>query len=197
MSEEITSLRAVFLDQIKDLYSAETLIAKALPKMAKAAASPELKNAFKHHLEQTKVHAERIKSICAELKEKPTGKTCQATVGLVQEGQEAIDEDALPEMKDLLLIAAARRVEHYEMSGYTSACGLAKALKLTAVLKTLSTTLSEEKAADATLSKATVPALVKAQTAEKVAAAASAKEEPSVIEEVGKAVKKAVKKITS
>src|ERR1700735_165831 len=99
MSSKITSLHEVFVDQLKDLYSAETLIAKALPKMAKAATAPELKNGFTTHLRQTKEHAARIKSICAELKEKPTGKTCQATVGLVKEGQEAIDEDALPEMK--------------------------------------------------------------------------------------------------
>ena len=76
MPEKITSLHAVLVDQLKDLYSAETLIAKALPKMVKAASSVELKNVFKHHLEQTKMHAERIKSICASLKEKPTGKTC-------------------------------------------------------------------------------------------------------------------------
>jgi ferritin-like metal-binding protein YciE len=194
MAEEITSLHAVFVDQLKDLYSAETLIARALPKMAKAATAPDLKNGFKHHLEQTKVHAERIKGICASLKEKPTGKTCQATVGLVKEGEEAIEEDALPEMKDLMLIAAARRVEHYEMSGYTSACGLAKALGLKEALKTLATTLSEEKATDATLAKASVPAISKAFAAEKSAADAAAKK-PDGVAEVGKVIKKIVKKI--
>ncbi len=170
MASKITSLHKVFVDELKDLYSAETLIAKALPKMAKAATSPDLKNGFKLHLEQTKEHAARIKSICAELNEKPTGKVCQATVGLVAEGQEAIDEDALPEMKDLMLIAAARRVEHYEMSGYISACALAKALGLTEAFKTLSTTLSEEKATDATLAKASGPAVSSAKAAEKAAA---------------------------
>ena len=193
MAEEISSLHAVLADQLKDLYSAETLIAKALPKMARAASSPDLKNGFKHHLEQTKVHVERIKSICADLKEKPTGKTCQATLGLVAEGQEAIDEDALPAMKDLMLIAAARRVEHYEMSGYISACGLAKALGLKGVLQTLMTTLSEEKATDATLAKASGPAVATALAAEKSAASAKP---VSGVEEVGKAVKKIVKKIT-
>ena len=140
------------------------------------------------------MHAERIKSICVSLKEKPTGKTCQATVGLVKEGQEAMDEDALPALKDLMLIAAARRVEHYEMSGYTSARDLAKALKLTAVLKTLSTTLAEEKATDATLAKATGPAVVKAAAAEKAVKPAK---EADPIGEVGKALKKIVKKITA
>ena len=151
MSTKITSLHEVFIDQLKDLYSAETQIAKALPKLAKAAASADLKNGFLLHLKQTKEHAARIKEICTALKEKPTGKTCQATAGLVAEGQEAIDEDALPEMKDLMLIAAARRVEHYEISGYTSACDLAKALGLASAVKALSTTLAEESATDTKL----------------------------------------------
>ena len=195
MATEISSLHEVFVDQLKDLYSAETLIAKALPKMAKAASAADLKNGFKLHLEQTKEHAARIKRICADLKEKPTGKTCQATVGLVKEGDEAIEEDALPEMKDLLLIAAARRVEHYEMSGYTSACDLAKALGLTAAFKTLSATLIEEEATDAKLAKATAPATSKALAAEKTAAAAAEKKTDGIAE-VGKAIKKVVKKIT-
>ena len=193
MAKEITSLHEVLADQLKDLYSAETLITKALPKLAKAATSPDLKNGFKHHLLQTREHVARIKSICASLKVKPTGKTCQATVGLVKEGEEAISEDATPEMKDLMLIAAARRVEHYEMSGYTSACDLAKALGLTAVLKTLSTTLSEEEATDATLAKASIPATAKALSAEKSEAAPK---KTDSVEEVGKAIKKVVKKIT-
>lgn len=192
MSEEIASLHAVLVDQLKDLYSAETLIAKALPKMAKAATSADLKNGFKQHLEQTKAHAERIKSICVSLKEKPTGKTCQATVGLVKEGQEAIDEDALPAMKDLMLIAAARRVEHYEMSGYTSACDLAKALGLSAILKTLTATLAEEKAADAKLAKVSAPVVARAFAAEKAAAKAKPTDP---VKEVGEAIKKVVKKI--
>ncbi len=192
MATEISSIQDVFVDQLKDLYSAETLIAKALPKMAKAATSPDLKAGFKLHLEQTKEHAARLKSICAELGEKPTGKTCQATVGLVKEGDEAIEEDALPEMKDLMLIAAARRVEHYEISGYTSASNLAKALGLTEITKTLLTTLSEETATDAKLAKAGVPAIASAKIAEKSASS----EKPDGIEKAGKAIKKVVKKIT-
>ena len=134
--------------------------------------------------------------MCAALKIKPTGKTCQATVGLVKEGQEAIDEDATPEMKDLLLIAAARRVEHYEMSGYTSACDLARALGLSTALKTLSLTLSEETATDAKLAKATGPATSKALAAEKAAAKQAAKPADPVAA-VGKAIKTVVKKITA
>ena len=153
-ARKIIDLRQVFVDQLKDLYSAETLIAKALPKMAQAAMSPDLKNGFTLHLEQTKVHAERIKEICEDLKEKPTGKTCQATVGLLKEGGEAMEEDALPEMTDVMLIGSARRVEHYEMSGYISACDLAKALGLSSAAKILSLTLDEEKATDAKLARA-------------------------------------------
>jgi len=161
---KIQSLQEVFVDQLKDLYSAETQITKALPKLAKAATSPDLKKGFLLHLEQTKEHVVRVKAICDELKVKPTGKKCMATAGLVEEGQEAIEENATPEMKDLMLIAAARRVEHYEISGYTSACELAKALGLSAALKTLSTTLKEETATDDKLAEATVPAINKAKT---------------------------------
>jgi len=193
MSPKITSILEVFVDGLKDLYSAETQIVKALPKLAKAAASADLKNGFTLHLKQTKEHVARIKEICAALQEKPTGKTCQATAGLVKEGQEAIEEDALPEMKDLMLIAAARRVEHYEISGYTSACDLAKALGLTAAFKTLSNTLSEESATDAKLAKASIPAVAKAKATEKPEAnndkAGSGKK-------ARKTIRKIVKKIT-
>jgi ferritin-like metal-binding protein YciE len=161
MPKKITSLLEVFVDQLKDIYSAETQITKALPKLAKAATSPDLKNGFLLHLEQTKVHAKRIQEICAALKEKPTGKKCAATAGLVEEGKEAIEENATPEARDVMLIAAARRVEHYEISAYTSAIDAAKALGLTAAVKTLSSTLSEENATDDKLAKASVPALAK------------------------------------
>jgi ferritin-like metal-binding protein YciE len=156
---KITSLQEILIDQLKDLYSAETQITKALPKMAKAATSPELKQGFQLHLAQTKEHAERIKTICEALKVKATGKKCLATAGLVEEGQETIDENATPEAKDVMLIAAAQRVEHYEIAGYTSAISLAKALGLTSALKTLSTTLSEEVTTDAKLAKANQSAI--------------------------------------
>jgi ferritin-like metal-binding protein YciE len=159
---KIKSLQEVFVDQLKDLYSAETQITKALPKMAKAATDPGLKKGFELHLEQTKKHVARLEAICKELGEKPTGKKCEATAGLVKEGQEAIEEDATPEMKDLMLNAAGRRVEHYEIAGYTSAMALAKGLNLTSVLKTLSETLSEEEATEEKLTKASGLAISKA-----------------------------------
>ena len=163
---KITTLQEVFVDQIKDLYSAETQIIKALPKLAKAATSPELKKGFLHHLEQTKEHAARLETICQELDVKPTGKKCLATAGLVAEGEEAIEEDATPEMKDLMLIAAAQRVEHYEMAGYTCVCALAKALGHKEALKALSITLSEETATDAKLIALSMPAIEKANVVE-------------------------------
>jgi ferritin-like metal-binding protein YciE len=166
MPKKITSLQEVFVDQLKDIYSAETQITKALPKLAKAATAPDLKQGFLLHLEQTKEHAARIKGICEALKEKPTGKKCAATAGLVEEGQEAIDENATPETKDVMLIAAAQRVEHYEIAAYTSAISLAKALGLNAALKTLSITLSEEVATDAKLTKASGPAIAKTAKSE-------------------------------
>jgi ferritin-like metal-binding protein YciE len=166
MSKQITTLQAIFVEQLKDLYSAETQITKALPKMARAATSPDLKKGFLLHLDQTKVHVERLKKICDALKVKPTGKKCLATAGLVEEGQEAIDEDALPEMKDVMLIAAAQRVEHYEIAGYTTAMSLAKALGQHDALRTLSSTLSEEVATDARLTKVAGPAIQKASPEE-------------------------------
>jgi ferritin-like metal-binding protein YciE len=162
---KMKTLEEVYVDQLKDLYSAETQITKALPKMAKAATAPSLKKGFEFHLEQTKTHVERIKKICEELEEKPTGKTCEATAGLVKEGKEAIEENATPETKDLLLIAAAKRVEHYEIAAYSCAIDLAKALGDTAGVKLLSQTLAEEQATDEKLTKATAPAISLAQEA--------------------------------
>jgi ferritin-like metal-binding protein YciE len=163
---KIASLQEILVDQLKDLYSAEAQITKALPKMAKAASLPDLKQGFQLHLSQTKEHAVRIKAICDALKQKATGKKCMATAGLVEEGQEAIDEDATTEAKDVMLIAAARRVEHYEIAGYTSAISLAKALGLNSVVQILSTTLSEEVATDAKLSKANESAIAKTKKSE-------------------------------
>ena len=167
MPKEIAELEEVLADQLKDLYSAETQITKALPKMAKAATSPDLKKGFLLHLEQTKQHVERIKSACTSLGIKPGGKKCMATAGLVEEGKEAIEEKATPEMKDVMLIGAARRVEHYEIAAYTVASDIAKALGLTAVVKTLSATLDEEVATDDKLGKASGPALKAATNSEK------------------------------
>src|SRR5471030_1169979 len=114
----ITTLEELFVEQLQDLHSAESQLIKALPAMAKAAHSRALKAGFEGHLEQTKEHAVRLEHILEELGEKATGKKCQAMEGLIKEGKELISEKASSEVKDVGLIAAAQRVEHYEIEGY-------------------------------------------------------------------------------
>ncbi len=117
-TEKITTLLDLYIDQLRDLYSAETQLVEALPKMAEAATDPTLKKGFETHLEETKGHVDRIEIVFAELDEEPEGKTCQAMVGLIKEGKEAISEKAPAAVKDAALIAAAQRVEHYEIAAY-------------------------------------------------------------------------------
>ena len=112
------SLKDLYIDELKDLYNAENQLVKALPKMAKKASAPELKRAFQDHLEQTKGHVDRLEKIFKGLGEKPSGKTCKAMKGLVEEGAEIIKEDGDPSVLDAALIGAAQRVEHYEIAGY-------------------------------------------------------------------------------
>jgi ferritin-like metal-binding protein YciE len=145
---KLESLRDLYVEQLKDLYNAEQQLIKALPKMAKAASSEELKAAFEDHLGQTKQHAQRIETIFEQMDEKVEGKKCKAMEGLVKEGSEVIEEDMTEEIKDAALIAAAQRVEHYEIAGY--GCVHAYAVKLgeEEAADLLSQTLDEEKAAD-------------------------------------------------
>jgi ferritin-like metal-binding protein YciE len=151
---KITNLRDVYVEQLKDLYSAETQLLKALPKMAKAASSPELAQGFEEHLEQTKGHANRLEQIFEKLDEKPTGKKCKAMEGLIKEGAETIGEDASDAAKDAMLIAAAQRVEHYEIAGYGSVKTYADLLGEDEAVKLLSETLQEEKDTDEKLTEA-------------------------------------------
>jgi len=150
---KINTLEDLFVEQLRDLYNAENQLIKALPKMAKAAHAQKLKEGFEHHLEQTKEHANRLEKIFKELDEKPTGKTCKAMKGLVEEGAETIEENATPEAKDAALIAAAQRVEHYEIAGYGSVRTFAKLLGHDQAAKVLQTTLDEEAETDKTLTK--------------------------------------------
>src|SRR5476649_2684239 len=115
---KINTLHDVYVEQLRDLYSAENQLIKALPKMAKAAQDETLKKGFEEHLKQTKGHAARLEEIFQGLDEKPTGKKCKAMEGLIEEGAETIGEKASPAAKDAMLIAAAQRVEHYEIAGY-------------------------------------------------------------------------------
>lgn len=145
------SLHDLYLDQLQDLYNAEQQLIKALPKMAKEASSPELKAAFEEHLEKTREHALRIESICEQLGEKADGKKCKAMEGLVKEGEEVISEDMDERIKDAALIAAAQRVEHYEIAGYGCVRAYATKLGDAAAATALGQTLEEEKEADTTL----------------------------------------------
>lgn len=154
-SGRITTLHQLFLEQLKDLYDAETQLIAALPEMAEAAHSPELKKGFETHLQETREHAHRIEQIFQELEEgKPTGKTCKAMKGLVKEGKETINEDATSEVKDAALIAAAQRVEHYEIAGYGTVRNFAQIMGHTNAAKLLQTTLDEESATDKKLTDA-------------------------------------------
>lgn len=148
---KIESLRELYLEQLQDLYNAEQQLIKALPKMAKAASSEDLKAAFEEHLEKTREHALRIESICEQMGEKADGKKCKAMEGLVKEGGEVIEEDMEEELKDAALIAAAQRVEHYEIAGYGCVRAYATKLGDDAAAQALGQTLDEEKEADKTL----------------------------------------------
>jgi ferritin-like metal-binding protein YciE len=150
---QLSSLRDLYIDELKDLYSAETQLIKALPKMAKAASSTDLKQGFQKHLKQTEGHAQRLKAICSELKVTPTGKKCKAMEGLIKEGQEVLEEDAEPEVLDAALIAAAQRVEHYEIAGYGCVRTYADLLGDKKAAKLLQQTLDEEADTDKALTK--------------------------------------------
>jgi ferritin-like metal-binding protein YciE len=142
------SLQDLYLEQLKDLYDAENQLMKALPKMAKAASSAELRNAFEEHLEKTKEHAQRIETIFESMGEKAKGQKCKAMEGLVKEGSEVIEEDMADGVKDAALIAAAQRVEHYEMAGYGCVRTYATLLGDSKAANLLEQTLQEEEEAD-------------------------------------------------
>lgn len=145
---KLTSLDSLLTQEIKDLYSAETQLVKALPKMAKAATSPELKKGIQTHLEETKGHVERLEQIAKIMDITPRGKSCKAMKGLVEEGAEVIEEEGDDTLRDLALIVAAQKVEHYEIAAYGSARSLAEAAGLDDVAEILQTTLDEEGATD-------------------------------------------------
>lgn len=153
MTAKLDTLQALLVEELKDLYSAETQLTKALPKMAKAASSEKLKQAFLDHLEETKNHLQRLKKATEILGETPQGKTCKAMEGLITEGEELIEEEGEDIVKDAGLICAAQKVEHYEMAGYGSARTFAEVLGLNDVADILQETLDEEGAADELLTE--------------------------------------------
>lgn len=147
-SHTFNSLRALFVSQLEDLYDAEQRLTSALPKMADAANSQQLKQAFLQHLSQTNRHVTRLEGIFQSLGLEPKRETCQAMKGLMSEGSEMIDAEGDPMVKDAALIAAAQRVEHYEMAGYGTVRAFATHLGLPEAARTLQQTLDEEADAD-------------------------------------------------
>lgn len=145
---KLKTLDALLVDMLKDLYSAESQLVKALPKMAKAAQAEDLKNAFTAHLEETRGQVARLDTIFEQLEVSPRGKKCKAMEGLIEEGKELIEEDAEPSVKDAGLIGAAQKVEHYEIAGYGTARTIAELLGHNDIAKLLQETLDEEGMAD-------------------------------------------------
>ena len=146
-------LKELYIDELKDLYNAENQLMKALPKMAKAASSGELRQGFEKHLQQTMGHAQRLEKIFHALGENPKGKTCKAMQGLVEEGAETMKEDLEGSLMDAALIGAAQRVEHYEIAAYGTVCAFAKTLGETDHVSLLTETLQEEKETDQKLTE--------------------------------------------
>jgi ferritin-like metal-binding protein YciE len=149
----LDSLHDLYVAELKDLYNAEHQILRALPKMAKAASASELKQAFQEHITVTQGQVERLDKIFERLGVSPKGKKCAAMEGLVEEGSEIIDEDGEPAVKDAALIAAAQRVEHYEIAGYGCVRTFARVLGYARDEKLLQTTLDEEGEADHALTE--------------------------------------------
>ncbi len=145
---EMESLKELYVEEIKDLYSAENQILKALPRMIKAATHPQLKRAFTKHERQTREHVKRLERIAKELDEKPTGKKCVGMEGLIQEGKDLIKEKPAKEVLDAGLISAAQHVEHYEMAGYGTCRTWAKLLGYERQASMLQLTLDEEQQTD-------------------------------------------------
>ena len=148
----VNTLRDALVEEIKDLYNAEKQLTKALPKLAKAATSDELREAFESHLEETENQITRLERVFELLDEKPRGKHCAGIAGIIEEGGDVMQEDAEDSVMDAMLIASGQRAEHYEIGAYGSVIAWAEALELTAVAQLLNETLAEEKAADEKLS---------------------------------------------
>jgi ferritin-like metal-binding protein YciE len=145
---KIESLQELFIDELKDLYSAENQIIKALPKMIKNANSDELRSAFEEHLEQTKGHVDRLDQIFGDLNASPRGKKCKGMEGLIEEAKEFLEEDVEGEVLDAGLISEAQRIEHYEIAAYGTVRTYAELLGMEGTANLLQQTLDEEKETD-------------------------------------------------
>ena len=145
---KLNSLHDLYVNELKDLYDAEHRIIKALPKMAEAANSPDLRLAFEEHLQQSKVQAERLEQIFQRLGEPAKGQKCKGVEGIISEGEEMMDEDSPPAVGDAALIGSAQRVEHYEMAAYGTARTYARRLGFEDHAQLLQQTLNEEAETD-------------------------------------------------
>jgi ferritin-like metal-binding protein YciE len=150
---KLDTLKKLYVEELRDLYNAENQLLKALPKMAKGSSSDELKKAFEDHLEQTEGHVERLEKIFKALGENPKGKTCKAMKGLVEEGSEILEEDGDDSVLDAGIIAAAQKVEHYEIASYGTVRTFAELLGEEDAVDLLQQTLDEEGEADKLLNE--------------------------------------------
>lgn len=150
---KLDSLENLFVHELKDILSAEKQLVKALPKMAKGATSEALRASIEEHLDQTKEHVNRLEQVFASIDKAPRAEHCKAMEGLVAEGAELLEEDGDPTVKDAALIAAAQRVEHYEISAYGTARTLAELLGNDKAVELLQQTLDEEKETDQKLTE--------------------------------------------
>jgi ferritin-like metal-binding protein YciE len=153
MADATNPLEELLVDELKDLYSAENQIIKALPRMAKATSAPELKRAFERHLDETRRQVERLNQIGDELEIKLTGKKCKGMEGLLEEGKEMMEEDLDDNALDAGLIGAAQKVEHYEIAAYGTARTHAEMLGYSKIARLLQQTLNEEGATDKKLTQ--------------------------------------------
>jgi ferritin-like metal-binding protein YciE len=149
----VGTIEELFVDELKDLYSAEKQITKSLPKLAKAATAPELRDAFESHLKETFGQIERLDKVFEILGKSSRGKTCNGMKGVLEEGAEVLDETEEGSVRDAALISAAQRVEHYEMAGYGCVRAFATLLGQKEIAQLLDETLAEEKAADSKLNQ--------------------------------------------
>ncbi len=149
----VDTIEKLFEEELKDLYSAETQITKTLPKMARSAKSSELRNAFEHHLKETEGQIQRLDQIFEILGKSPKGETCEGMKGVLEEGSHMLGESKEGDIRDVAMISAAQRVEHYEMAAYGTVRTCAERLGKPQIVRLLEQTLAEEKAADKKLTE--------------------------------------------
>jgi ferritin-like metal-binding protein YciE len=151
------ALKTVLIDELRDMYSAENQLVKALPKLAKGSKNPKLKSIFTAHLAETKGQVERLKLVFAELGEKPIGQHCSGMEGVIEEGKDALEKDEEGSSFEAGLIGAALRTEHYEIAGYEACISMATALAMPKIVKLLHSNLKEELAAVKKITAASAP----------------------------------------